>query len=109
MEKETQLKIFCLILLFLGVAHCLYTSRAANFMFPLASPIILAAALMPAQKIRETDYSHTVSFTGILFVISSYIIYFAFYFTDVQNKGFALIYGIVVFVYYLFLTWYKGL
>jgi len=109
MKKETQLRIFCAILLLLGVAHYLYTSPKAPFLFLLVSPIMLLGSLTPAKKIREIDYPRAVSFIGILFAVSSYIIYFIYFFTDLQSDGFDLIFGIAVLVYYIFLTWYKGL
>jgi len=109
MKKETQLRIFCLLLLLLGAAHYLYTSPEAPFLFLLAPPIILLGSLTPAKKIRPVDHSQTVSFIGILFFISSYLLYFLYFFENLESDMFIFVFTAAFLAYYIFLVWYKGL
>jgi len=119
MKKKTQLKMCCIILAFLGAVHYFYTSPkeipsiskvpfTASQML-IISPLLLYVSLLASKKTHTVDHSHLVNFIGILFFISSYAIYFIYFFTDLQNDILIGVFAVAFLVYYLFLTSYKGL
>jgi hypothetical protein len=106
MKKETAIRIFCGILIILGAVYYFYVKPESFLFYLLFSPMILLYSLLPTKKTHIPDYSGPLSFIGILFAISSYLIYF----TDpeiFQNIAVELTYVIVCFVYFIFLAWYK--
>ena len=107
MKKEVKIRIFCAILLLLGAAYHLYVRSESFAAFLLLSPLMLSAAFIPSKKIHAPDYSGPLSFIGVLFAALSYFIYFMP--IDLfQNITFEIVCCLIIFIYYVFLMWYKN-
>jgi|GEM_PF-1727905 len=118
MKKEIKIRIFCLALVLLGVVLYIYTSPKEVPSFPIvphgatllltSAPGLLYISLLPAGKIRKVDYSRATNFIGVLFCISTYIMYCLYFFKYLQNNIFIEVFAFSFFAYFLFLIWYKS-
>jgi len=106
MKKENKIRIICIVLLMLGAVFYIYNNSKFAF-FLILPPLMLYTALIPPKKIHMSAYSKYLSFVGILLVILSYIVYFAYSFEIWRNEHVEIMCMLVICAYYVFLVWYK--
>ena len=109
MKRETQIRIFCALLLILGAIYYFYAKPESFVFFLLIAVSMLLTSLISPKTIHVPDYSKYVSIVGVLFAILSYAIFFVYpYLMEIwQYKWSEIIVSAVFFIYFVFLIWYK--
>ena len=114
MKKETQIRIFCVVLAIIAGAcyfyREFYLSEPVRIVLPflgLLSSSLILQALVKSRTTRNPDLSPFFSFIGCLFGVFVYFTHLAYYFGIFIYFDSVLLLLLIGFS--LFLLWYKKL
>lgn len=123
MKLESKFRIACLALMLFVVVHYFYNVYYLKvdipheiFLLGSWAPLLILLSLLKGKRNQDPDFSQFFNVLGVLIAVISYLTYFVYisgilagiWSNDIVEDLFFICF-IFIFLYYIFLMWYKRL